>query len=248
VRRTVPAALLLMLAVIAAPAAAEPPPDLWARIDAILASEPEVKAQIDQIRALAQQAGEAAPAGWDRMGIDSDALLAARPGGRDGNLLVVDGAPGAPVDAELRTSRPLAELVPAGWTEIVRMGEVDFHPRHDAILFIASLDESHVAFSRARHWRQGRASCWGPTRGIALYRRAGAAPAADPAALLLSFVAMFAPGQGLALCETFDGDAQAGLTRTRALLDGRPLTEQNRRLTARSVIRPMPIADLFAPR
>lgn len=245
-------AVLLLFAAAAARAAAEPapapPPDLWAQIGAIIASEPEVKAQTDRIRALAAQAGEVPAPGWDEAGIDSDALLAAQPGGRDGNLLVVAGAPAGQVDAELRTSRPLAELVPAGWTELVRMGEMDFHARHDAILFIASLDESHVAFSRAQRWRQGKASCWGPTRGIALYRRAGASPAADPAALLLTFVATFAPAEGLAICESFAGDAQAGLTRTRALLDGRPLTAQNARLTARSVIRPMPIETLFAPR
>lgn len=245
-------AVLLLVAAAAAPAAAQmpqaPPPDMWAQIGAIIASEPEVKAQTDRIRALAAQAGEAPPPGWDEAGIDSDALLAAQPGGRDGNLLVVDGAPAGQVDAELRTSRALAELVPAGWTELVRMGEMDFHPRHDAILFIASIDADHVAFSRARRWRQGKASCWGPTRGIALYRRAGAAPTADPAALLLTFVATFAPAEGLAICESFAGDAQAGLTRTRALLDGRPLTAQNARLTARSMIRPMPIADLFLAR
>lgn len=247
-RRALPLLLAALAAPAPAPAQPQPPSDLWAQIEAILASEPEAGAQVERIRAFAAQAGEAAAAGWDEAGVDSDALLAAEPGGRDGNLLVVADAPDGQVDAELRTSRPLAEMIPDGWIEIVRMGEVDMHPRHDAILFIASIDPDHVAFSRARRWRQGKASCWGPTRGIALYRRAGVAPAADPAALLLSFVAMFAPGQGLAMCESFAGDARAGLTRTRYLPDGRPLTEQNRRLTARSAIRPMPIAGLFAPR
>lgn len=227
------------LALLAAPALAQAPhrADMWAAFAEILAGDPEARRRVEESRARFTDAGEAI-AGWDQAGVDTDPLLAALPGGLDGNALA-DRAPAGLSDAELRTGRPLAEIVPPGWTLVLRYGEVDLHPRHAAILFISTASLGHVEFSRARRWRQGNASCWGPIRGVAVYRPAGA-PADDPALLALETAAAFASAEGQAVCETFEGDLARGFTRTSFLPDGRPLTGINRRTGGRrSVARPL---------
>jgi len=230
---------MLLLAAAAGAAPAQPPrePDMWAAFERILAREPEVRQRVEESRRRFSDAGETV-AGWDIEGADTDLLLAALPGGLDGNVLADPGPPGES-DGELRTSRPLAEIVPADWTLVLRYGEVDLHPRHSAVLFISPASLGHVVFSRARRWRRGNTSCWGPIRGVAVYRPAGA-PADDPARLALETAASFASAEGQSVCERFEGDLARGFTRTWFLPDGRPLIGINRRSAGgRSVARPL---------
>lgn len=234
-----PAALAAAAALLAAAgmAEAQAQPDMWTQFAEIVARDPETRQAVETARGRFSDAGEAV-AGWEQAGVDTDALLAALPGGLDANLLADPGRPGES-DGELRSSRPLSEIVPAGWTQILRYGEVDLHPRHAAILFISPASLGHVVFARARRWRQGNASCWGPIRGVAVYRPAGA-PADDPVRLALETAASFASARGQAMCERFEGDLARGFTRMSFLPDGRPLVGINRRTAgARSVARPL---------
>ena len=234
-----PAPLAAASALLAAAdmAQAQAQPDIWAQFAQILARDPEMRQTVEASRGRFSDTGEAV-AGWAQAGVDTDAVLAALPGGLDGNLLADPGRPGES-DGELRSSRPLAEIVPAGWTQVLRYGEVDLHPRHAAILFISPASLGHVVFARARRWRQGNASCWGPIRGVAVYRPAGAR-ADDPARLALETAAAFASAEGQAVCERFEGDLARGFTRMSFLPDGRPLVVINRRTAGfRSVARPL---------
>jgi len=237
------AALLALAAALAGQAFAQPVqrPDMWAAFAEIMARHPnwQITARSWQRRSSATGA---AAMGWDQSGIDVEWLLEAIPGGLDTVVLAGPGPPGE-IDAELRTNRPLAEIVPAGWTEVLRFGEIDLHPRHASILAIASVDRDHLLFARGPRWRQGATFCAGPVRGVAVYRRTGAVRPADLPALELWAALRYGLAQGQAYCTRFEGD-EAGLTQMRFLADGRPLVEINRRLAGGRVT-PKPLAWLF---
>lgn len=232
-------ALLAAATAAAAMAQPQPRPDMWAAFAEILARDPELKAHFDNLEPL--PVGAAAEPGWDRRGVDTDRLLAARPGGLDGNLLVLAGPPGE-FAAELRTGRPVAELVPASWAGILRFGEIDLPPHRSAILFVQALGRDRAVLYRAPRWRQGTTSCFGPIAGVAVYSRSGEAAPADRAALEREVASSFTPSRGEILCERFEGNASAGFSRRRFLPDGRPVLGTSHWETRRAFLRPLPIA------
>ena len=129
---------------------------------------------IEEIKkALRSRAGEIFKPGahdphWNKMGVDLEKLVTARP-----NQVLLEVEDNGDRSITFYSNRPIADFIPADWELVAEFGSDELHPEVSSPVDVSELSDGYYVASRAPNERVGDATCSPIPTAARLYKKKG---------------------------------------------------------------------------